>query len=44
MHEKQKEAALKQKIEKDKRNPFIAKVNQQSLANATKAKEKKLRQ
>ena len=44
MHEKQKEQENKLKVDKDKRNPFNAKINQQSLANATKLREKKQRQ
>ena len=44
MHEKQKEQETKLRIDKDKRNPFNAKINQQSLANATKHKERKERQ
>ena len=41
MHERQKEQEIKLRIDKDKRNPFNAKVNQESLARATKIKEKK---
>jgi 2-keto-4-pentenoate hydratase len=41
MHEKQKEFEDKAKVNKNKRNPFERKINEQSLANATKVKEKK---
>ena len=44
MHERQKESEMKLRMDKDKRNPFNAKINQESLANATKLKEKKIRQ
>ena len=43
MHEQHREFEEKQKVNNVKRNPFNAKINQQSLANATKAKEKKER-
>ena len=41
MHEKQRVYEAKIKVNKDKRNPFERKINEQSLANATKLKEKK---
>jgi len=44
MHEKQKEFEQQQKINSMKRNPFNAKITQMSMQNATKAKERKLRQ
>ena len=44
MHERPKESEMKLRMDKDKRNPFNAKINQESLAQATKLKEKKMRQ
>lgn len=41
MHEKQRVFEAKSKVNKDKRNPFERKINEQSLANATKVREKK---
>ena len=41
MHEKQKIFEDKAKVTKHKRNPFERKINEQSLANATKVREKK---
>lgn len=44
MHEKQKTHENSLKVQQQKRNPFNAKINQQSINNATKAKEKRDRQ
>lgn len=44
IHERQREFETQQKINNLKRNPFNAKINQQSMANATKAKERKMKQ
>lgn len=44
MHDRQKDSELQLRIDKDKKNPFTGKINQENLANATKAKEKKMRQ
>ena len=41
MHERQAKFAEESRISKLKRNPFNAKINEQSLANATKTREKK---
>lgn len=43
MHDRQKDSELQLRIDKDKKNPFTGKINQENLANATKAKEKKMR-
>lgn len=42
MHERQKVFVEEQKVKNVKRNPFNAKINQESLENATKYKEKKM--
>ncbi len=41
LHERQTRFEEQAKVNKLKRNPFNAKINEQSLANATKAKERK---
>ena len=41
MHEKQRDFEDQAKVNKHKRNPFEKKINEQSLANATRLKEKK---
>ena len=43
MHQQVKEFTDQQKINNVKRNPFNSKINKESLENATKAKEKKMR-
>lgn len=42
MHERQQDFEREAKQNKLKRNPFNAKINEQSLQNATKAKEKRM--
>jgi len=41
MHERQKQFEEEAKVTKLKRNPFNAKINEQSLQNATKMKERR---
>ncbi len=43
MHERQAKFAEQAKVNKTKRNPFNAKINEQSMQNATRAKERKER-
>ena len=44
MHQRQTDFKEQSMIAKQKRNPFNAKINEQSLANATKVKERRAAQ